>query len=130
MVQTSYLLVDMLKADGIGGYTTDPIKIDFNLQVLRLDKVQLQEKYRNHPGAILVYPAGGYVMVLHLHPSILNWQIAFIHFEFSIDEWFNHFADSFTPKTVQAIFETQQKIKAKGSDFQQAVVLRTDLPAY
>ncbi|RAJ94233.1 hypothetical protein LX87_04118 [Larkinella arboricola] len=56
--------------------------------------------------------------------------MAFIHFELSIDDWFDHFADTLTPKTIQGIFETQQKIKARGTDFQQTVVLTTEFPSF
>jgi hypothetical protein len=107
------LYVDKLESDEKGGFTTDLSKIEYNIKTLGINKDNLLASIGTNP--ILIANLGKYVFVYKFSPDFKFGTMAFINYQIDLDENFNVFADTLTPKSVQVFHEIQEKIKLKDS---------------
>ena len=108
------LYVDKLESDEKGGFTTDLSKIEHNISTLGLNKAKLLASIETNP--VLVSNLGKYVFIYKFSHDFKSETMAFINHEIDLDENFNIFADTLTPKLVQAFHEIQEKIKMRDTD--------------
>jgi len=107
------LFVDTLKANGLGGTASNPVKVRFALAKFNLtvDKIIAQSDKDFYTG---MFPAGRYVAIFQFNREFTKTQIAFINFEINLETHFNVFADTFTPQILSGFTNLQQQIRSKG----------------
>ncbi|GAB4042245.1 hypothetical protein [Spirosoma litoris] len=127
MAQTTELLAETFYGPYIGGITQSPSWIEINLRRTGRDMAQLIREAKGLEMPTVIYPAGGYVLILKGYQDYQHAQMCFIHFSLDSEDFFVYFGAAFSPQLIKAIFETQQKIKSRGQDYQESVILTDEL---
>lgn len=107
--------VDKIEENDFGGFTKDIRKINYNLAKCKLSIEDILQRSPQTDYPVVVFRAGQYVAIFNCKRDLSHVQLAFINHTINIQEHFNAFADSFTPKTIPAFDEIRKKIK-KASD--------------
>ena len=124
------LYVDKLEEFDLGGYTTDIMKIRYALKKFKMNVDKIVKDTPMH----IIFPSGGfhagrYVVLFKLNRELTDCHLAFINYEINLEENFNVFADSLSPKTIGAFFSLQNIIKLKDDDKLKLVEL-SDRPIF
>ena len=124
------LYIDKLELFDKGGYTKNLLKIAYNLNKFNISKEKLLSGVTEKTIVpTTIFHAGKYVVIYQFDRDFTKGNMAFINFEIDLDENFNIFADSLTPKTVAGFHQMREIIKSKGFNYWQLVEL-SDNPAF
>ena len=124
-----YLDVDKIHPNDIGGETHDMKKINYTLAMFNLTKEKLMsEVSKKTIIPTLMFHAGRYVVICQFNLEFTKGQMAFINFQIDLDKNFDHFADSFSPKTVAGFHQMQKTIENRGPEYWELVELVEGYP--
>ncbi|MGQ2981858.1 hypothetical protein [Flavobacterium sp.] len=121
------LFVDNIESNNLGGLTKDVRKISYNLAKYKLsieEIIKRSSPNTNFP--VVVFRANQYVAIFNCSKDLSQVQLAFINHTVDIQENFNAFADSLTPKTIPAFYDMQEKIKRASAELKLQKVALSD----
>jgi hypothetical protein len=110
--------VDKLINNNLGGIVYDFEKISTIINIVGLTKDKLLNK--NLPENIIntsMFLLGEYIAILQTNKTFTKGQLALVIYSVNIESHFDHFADTLSPKTIQAFYEMQQYIKNKDESY-------------
>jgi hypothetical protein len=110
------LFVDKIEKFDLGGSTTDLRKAEYILAAhnLTFEKIlNTTPKTTKLPSGMFVHDR--FVVAFNISWDLKNVNIGFINYLIDLDEYFDTFADSMSPKAVAGFHKLREKIKEKDS---------------
>jgi hypothetical protein len=108
------LFIDKLEKYDLGGFTTDLKKAEYILAIhgLTFEKI-LEDMPKNAPVPSGAFATGKYVLMFNIAWDLSSVNFGFINHNTDLDEYFDVFADTFSPKAVAGFHKLREKIKLK-----------------
>ncbi len=108
------LFIDKLEKNDIGGFTTDLRKTEY---ILAVHKLSFEKILKDTPKTVEIpsgiFASGKYVVFFNMSWDLKNVKIGFINYKVDLDENFDVFADSMSPKAVAGFHKLKEQIKQK-----------------